>query len=183
MVRRSTARAGDVVCVSGTIGDAALGLALRSSPNWSESLQTEHRAYLADRYLHPRPRIALSAALRDHADAAMDVSDGLAGDLAKMMRASGLSAIVDVERVPLSSAARAAVHSDPGLIDRMLTGGDDYEILCAVPRQQLRPLQAAAAAVGVPFTEIGEVVGGDGLPVFRSGRGERRFENGSFSHF
>src|SRR3712207_2888570 len=108
MVRRTTAREGDAICVTGTIGDAALGLRLRSSPAWAESLSADEKAFLADRYLHPRPRHRFAAALRAHARAAMDVSDGLAGDLAKMMRAGGVSAEVEVDRVPLSAAARAA---------------------------------------------------------------------------
>src|SRR5690606_28869615 len=95
MVRRTTAREGDRICVTGTIGDAALGLALRKSPAWGAALAPEDKAFLADRYLHPKPRHRLAAALRTHGRAAMDVSDGLAGDLAKMMRLGGVSAIVE----------------------------------------------------------------------------------------
>lgn len=101
MVLRTTAQVGDVICVTGTIGDAALGLKLRSTPAWAQSLSPEERAHLADRYLHPQPRHRLAAVLRDHASAAMDVSDGLAGDLAKMMRASGVAAVVEAAQVPL----------------------------------------------------------------------------------
>src|SRR5215217_7928762 len=92
MVLRTTAQAGDVICVTGTIGDAALGLKLRSKPGWTENLSPDEKAHLSDRYLHPQPRHRLAAALRSHASAAMDVSDGLAGDLAKMMQASGVGA-------------------------------------------------------------------------------------------
>src|SRR4051794_22758949 len=101
MVRRTAARDGDRLCVTGRIGDAALGLGLRRGEGapWAASLGETERAFLLDRYLRPRPRLALAPALRDHARAAMDVSDGLAGDLAKMMRASGVSAVVDLGRV------------------------------------------------------------------------------------
>lgn len=185
MVHRFTAAAGERICVTGTIGDAALGLQLRGQPGsaWTSGLSLNHRVYLTDRYLHPRPRLALAGVLREHAGAAMDVSDGLAGDLAKMARASGLSAEVDVGLIPFSAAGRAALAADPRLRDRMVTGGDDYEILCTVPDARLAAFLDAAAAAGVPATVIGRMVEGDGLPVFRDGDLERRFERGSFSHF
>ncbi len=183
MVRRTTARAGDVLCVTGTIGDAALGLALREAPAWVSALSEAGRAHLADRYLHPRPRLALTAALREHARAAMDVSDGLAGDLSKMMRTSGTTAVVEALAVPLSAAARAALAREPGLFERVVTGGDDYEILCAVPPEREAAFAAAAAAAGVPLSTIGRVEAGEGLPLFRDGGREWRYERGSFSHF
>jgi thiamine-monophosphate kinase len=184
MVRRGGARPGDRLCVTGTIGDAALGLTLRSGdPGWARGLSQEERDYLVDRYLHPRPRLAVVAALRAHARAAMDISDGLAGDLAKMMRASGTSASVDLNAVPLSRAARAALESDPGLMEQLATGGDDYEILCAVPEDRLASFLKDAAAAGIEATVIGEVKDGEGQPVFRDGDRQRRFERGSFSHF
>ena len=185
MVRRGGARPGDRLCVTGTIGDAALGLALRTGdpPAWAARLSDLQREHLADRYLHPRPRLAVAAALRTYASAAMDVSDGLAGDLAKMMRASGTSASVDLNAVPLSPAARTALANDPSLIDRLVTGGDDYEILCAVPDERLTGFVADAAAAGIEATVIGRVDQGEGQPVFRDGDREHRYERGSFSHF
>jgi thiamine-monophosphate kinase len=183
MVLRKTAKPDDVICVTGTIGDAALGLALRAAPPWAAALSEQERAVLADRYIHPQPRIALAEALRDHARAAMDVSDGLAGDLAKMVRVSGATAAVDADRVPLSGAARHAIAQDPALLDLALTGGDDYEILCAVSPDRLDSFRAAVAERRIPLTEIGTVLAGDGLPVFRSRGAEKRYESGSFSHF
>lgn len=184
MVRRTTARVGDLVCVTGTIGDGALGLKLRSAPAWSKALSSEEKAYLADRYLHPRPRHRLAAALRDHASAAMDVSDGLAGDLAKMMRASGVSALVDAGAVPLSAAAAKAVGASPDLLDLALTGGDDYEILCSVPEKSIDSFRKEADRVGIALSVIGRVVSGHDLPVFRMKNGlERRYDVGSYQHF
>ena len=185
MVRRTTAQAGDRICVTGTIGDAALGLMLRQGTDapWASSLTGEEQNDLLDRYLRPRPRLALAPILREHARAAMDVSDGLAGDLAKMMRASGASAVVDMQKVPLSPAARAALATDSGLMDRIVTGGDDYEILCTLPETRITEFLRMSAAAGVPATVIGTVIEGGGLPVFRSEGCERRFESGSFSHF
>jgi thiamine-monophosphate kinase len=185
MVRRTTARPGDRLVVSGTIGDGALGLALRgaSRPPWAAALSGDERAFLVDRYLHPQPRLALAATLIEHASAAMDVSDGLAGDLAKMMRASGTTALVEAEEVPLSAAARRAIGADPPLLDRVLTGGDDYEIVAAVPPRRLDGFRASSAEAGVATTVIGTVTEGQGLPVFRQGGAERRHERGSYSHF
>jgi thiamine-monophosphate kinase len=185
MVPRTAARPGDRICVTGTIGDGALGLALRQRPaaRWGPALSLDKRVYLIDRYLHPRPRLAIAAALREHANAAMDVSDGLAGDLAKMCRGSGVSAEVDVDLVPLSPAARAALALDDRLLDRLLTGGDDYEVLCAVPEDRLAGFLEACAQGGVPARAIGTVTEGGDLPVFRRNGTERRYERGSFSHF
>ncbi|WP_114943788.1 thiamine-phosphate kinase [Microvirga calopogonii] len=183
MVRRTTAHVGDLICVTGTIGDAALGLKLRSAPAWAENLSPDERAHLADRYLHPRPRHALAGALRDHASAAMDVSDGLAGDLAKMMRVSGASALIEADRVPLSGAAAQAVRLSPDLLDLALTGGDDYEILCTVPETDLDSFRKEADRVGIALSVIGRVISGDDLPVFRMNGLERRYDVGSYQHF
>jgi thiamine-monophosphate kinase len=183
MVLRTTSRIGDIVCVTGTIGDAALGLKLRSAPAWSESLSSAEKAHLADRYLHPRPRHRLAAALRDHASAAMDVSDGLAGDLAKMMRASGVSALIEAGQVPLSAAAAKAAQASPDLLDLALTGGDDYEILCIVPEKNLDSFRKEADKVGITLSVIGRVVSGHDLPVFRMNGLERRYDVGSYQHF
>jgi thiamine-monophosphate kinase len=183
MVLRTTAKPGDVVCVTGTIGDAALGLKLRSAPAWADGLSPEEQGHLADRYLHPRPRHRLAAALRHHASAAMDVSDGLAGDLAKMMRASGVGAVVETDQVPLSDAAAKAVRSSPDLLDLALIGGDDYEILCTVPEKNLDSFRKEADRVGITLSVIGRVVSGDDLPVFRINGLERRYDVGSYQHF
>ncbi|MBB3019906.1 thiamine-monophosphate kinase [Microvirga lupini] len=183
MVQRTTAQAGDLVCVTGIIGDAALGLKLRAAPAWSNDLSPDEKAHLADRYLHPQPRYRLAAALRDHASAAMDVSDGLAGDLAKMMRASGVSAVVEADRVPLSAAVAKAVQTSSDLLDVALTGGDDYEILCTVPEKALDSFRQEADRIGIPLSVIGRVVSGHDRPVFRMNGLERRYDVGSYQHF
>ncbi|MCF4125700.1 thiamine-phosphate kinase [Methylobacterium sp. SyP6R] len=186
MVRRDAAQVGDRLLVSGSIGDAALGLKLRQKPaaSWGEALSFPARAALVDRYLHPQARLALAPALRAHARAAMDVSDGLVGDLAKMMRAANLSAEVEIDRVPLSDAARGALAAMPVLVDTALTGGDDYEILCAADPASVPALREASERAGLPLTEIGTVTEGGTPPVFRTADGTvRSFRSGSFSHF
>ena len=180
MVRRTGARPGDRLYVSGTIGDAALGLRLRlAGGDVPEGQQP-----LLDRYLHPQPRLALCQALQDHASGAMDVSDGFVGDLLKMMRASGTSAEVDLAAVPFSRAAARTIAADPASFDRAVSGGDDYEILASVPDDAAQAFEAAARVAGVCVTAIGRVRAAGEPTRFRHPDGhEAAFEHGSFSHF
>jgi thiamine-monophosphate kinase len=180
-----TARAGDVVVVSGTIGDAAVGLRLRRDPSvvreWG--LDPTLAPQLLDRYRLPQPRNAIAEAIRTHARAAMDISDGLVGDLGKMCKASGVAAVIEAARVPLSDGARAALAAAPALLEPILTGGDDYEILATVGEAQLFQLQAAAHAAGVPLTAIGRIGEGEGVRVIGADGKDLAFEQGSYSHF
>ncbi|OYW65532.1 MAG: thiamine-phosphate kinase [Bosea sp. 12-68-7] len=160
MVLRSGAKPGDMLAVSGTIGDGALGLKVHgpAAPSWVAGLSEGHRAALTERFLHPQPRLRLAAGLQAHASAAMDVSDGLVGDLAKLLKASG--------------AAELA-----------WTGGDDYEILCTASQGEYPALAAAAAAAGIALTAIGVVTGATGAVQYREKGRARRFATGSFAHF
>jgi len=185
MVARTTARPGDAILVSGTIGDGALGLALRLDPGaaWAAVLSEHDREHLLDRYLHPRPRNALAPALRTHASAAMDVSDGLAGDAAKLLAASGIGGVIDLAQVPLSLAARHAIAFDPALLERAMTGGDDYEILAAVPQDAVEAFRAEAAEAGVALAVVGAAGEPEGPVVLRGADGaEVRYALRSYSH-
>jgi thiamine-monophosphate kinase len=184
MVRRSGAGARDALFVTGTIGDAALGLTLRKDARAAPSLTAAQRNHLLTRYLVPEPRNALAETLRTHASAALDISDGLAGDLAKLCRASGVSTQIDVGRVPLSDAARAFIAAEPALLERALTGGDDYEILAAVPAEKIASFRVSARAAGVPVTEIGRLEAGDAPPRFIGpDQHVLAFQRPSYSHF
>ncbi|MFJ5368989.1 thiamine-phosphate kinase [Bosea sp. CER48] len=185
MVRRSGAKPGDVVLVSGSIGDGAFGLKVHGpeKPGWVAALAAENRACLADRYLYPQPRHRLAEVLQRHASAAMDISDGLVGDLAKLLKASGVGAEIDLDAVPLSPAARAAVMADPALAELAWTGGDDYEILCTVSEREYSPLMAAAKEIMLPLTPIGRVIADTGAVTYREKGELRGFAQGSFSHF
>jgi thiamine-monophosphate kinase len=184
MVRRATARAGDIITVTGTIGDAALGVLLHRDASLAERwrLSQAFRDHLRERYLLPQPRNDIVQALRDHASAAMDISDGLVGDLAKLCRASGVAAEVDAAAVPLSDAARAALAADTRLIEQILTGGDDYEILAAVPANKCSAFQATAAKAGVAVTKIGQVGSGQGVRFLRDGK-VLSFARPAYTHF
>ena len=182
MARRTGVMAGDLLYVSGAIGDAALGLKLRQGQ--APALAERHRLFLLDRYLLPQPRNALAPAMRDFAHGGMDVSDGFVGDLAKMLRVSGVGGRIDLARLPLSSAARAAIAADPDMLAIAATGGDDYEILAGVAPDQAQAFETAALRAGVAVTCIGEALGGD-APVRFIGRGEAEitFSGSAYSHF
>jgi thiamine-monophosphate kinase len=114
----------------------------------------------------------------------MDVSDGLVGDLSKMLRGAGLTAEIDAAQVPLSPAGQAALRLAPSLESTRLTGGDDYEILCAVAPGDARAFEAAAAASGIAVAAIGVAREGDAPPRFHDGHGHPlEFEAASFRHF
>ncbi len=147
-LRRAGARAGDGLWVTGTVGDGALGLlALRGE-------LADPDGALAQRYRLPQPRLGLS--LWGIVSAAMDVSDGLVQDCGHLARAAGLSVELDASAVPLSAAARQA-----GRLDVCLSGGDDYELLMAVPPDAEQALRAECARAGIGITRIGRFVTGD----------------------
>jgi thiamine-monophosphate kinase len=185
MVKRVGARRDDRVAVTGTIGDAALGLQLRLDDNAAVRWAIDKLAsdYLAQRYLVPEPRNALAEILRSFATAAMDISDGLAGDLEKLCRASDVSADIDVARVPLSPAARAALGAEPSIVESILTNGDDYEILAAIPADRFDAFSAAARAAGVAVTDIGVITARPSAPRFVQDGRPLKFARRSFSHF
>jgi thiamine-monophosphate kinase len=183
LLPRKGAKAGDRVVVSGTIGDAALGLDLLKG-NAATALGDDERAMLIGRYRVPQPRLALAQAVRQHASAAMDVSDGLAGDLAKLCAASQVSAAIDAQSIPLSGPARSLLSSAAVGIESILSGGDDYEILCTVPENRLEAFAQAAMLAGVPVTSIGTIIAGGAIPRFIDGRGtEIALPRRSYSHF
>jgi thiamine-monophosphate kinase len=182
MVRRGTAQAGDLLYVSGTLGDAALGLQLRSGRVRQQERMAEQE-WLEGRYLRPQPRTALRDALLSYAHAAMDISDGLAKDLDRLARASGLGAEIDADQVPVSKAAGMVLSQDSELRIIALTGGDDYEILAAVPPSDAGTFEAAAVSAGVPVAPIGRLVTGSGVVVRDAGGAALDVARSGYDHF
>jgi thiamine-monophosphate kinase len=183
MVRRNGAKPGDLVVVTGSIGDAALGLDVLKQGAATRAADTAAKATLIGRYRVPQPRTALASAVRDYAHAAMDVSDGLAGDLAKLCSASGVSATIHAARIPLSPAAAALVASGTVGIEAIVAGGDDYEILCAIAPGRFDAFEQAARKVRVAVTVIGEIIAGSS-PRFINGQGDEIIlPRLSYSHF
>ena len=177
-LRRNGAQPGDGVWVTGTIGDGALGLLAATAR------LDDPDGFLAGRYRLPQPRVALGQRLAGIATAAMDISDGLVQDLGHLCRGGGLGAGIEALLVPLSLQAAAAVAADPALLTSCLTGGDDYELLLAVPESREAALRAVAVACGVAVTRIGRFVSGapqvsvrgpDGAPMALAA--------GGWSHF
>ena len=186
MVRRSGAKPGDRVMVTGTIGDAALGLDILKGGPVAAALADDAgaRAMLIGRYRVPQPRNALAKAVRNHARAAMDVSDGLAGDLAKLCGVSGVSAVIDAPSIPLSPAAAALLARDTDDIETIVSGGDDYEVLCTIPEDSFEALVQAAGQAGVAVSSVGVIVAGSSVPRFLDGEGrEIALPRLSYSHF
>lgn len=183
MVKRSGARPGELVFVTGTIGDSALGCRLRLSPNSFPPLAADERAHLLNRYLLPQPRCAFAEVLCRHASSAMDISDGLVGDFAKLCRVSQVSAEIDARTIPLSRAAKSACGQQSALFETALTGGDDYEILFTAAPQHKEALLAGAQDAQMTISEIGYVTSGTGPPIFKDGDAILQFTHGSYSHF
>jgi len=167
LVRRGTAHPDDIVCVSGTLGDAGLGLALRQTPERARAwnLTPQQSDHLITRYVRPLPRMALASVIRAHARASMDVSDGLLKDLGRMARASGVAAEIDFQRLPLSDAFRAVQMVDTDATRKALFAGDDYEILCAIPPHHIEATLKAAAQAHVALTPVGSFKEGAGITL------------------
>ena len=155
IIRRGGAQAGDLIFVTGTIGDAALGL--RVLQGGLAGLDDASAAYLLDRYRLPQPRVSLGPALLDVATSSIDVSDGLIADLHHLCSVSRFDARVAARTVPLSAAARKAIGGSPEGLAAALTGGDDYELLFTAPPTASERLDALSRAAGVPLTRIGRM--------------------------
>ncbi|MBS0579706.1 MAG: thiamine-phosphate kinase [Proteobacteria bacterium] len=177
-LRRSGARPGDTLFVSGTPGDAAAGLALEQS-----RLQAppEAAAYLRARFLLPTPRLALGERLREYASACIDVSDGLLGDAGKLAQASGVAAQVEYEALPVSASLQAAV-GDERARQLALSGGDDYELCFAVSPERVPQLESALPRAVWGYTRIGTLSVGSGTTVTRAGT-VMEFSHSGYQHF
>lgn len=171
MVKRSGANVGDYLYVTGTIGDGALGLevALAKKTPALDNLGNAHRTFLLQRYRCPRPRCALAAALVRFATAAMDVSDGLVGDISALAGVSGVSADIVLGNIPLSPAVQALVVVEENLLRQAITGGDDYEIICTVAPDNAKAFETVAKQCDVAVSRIGVMTGKDSAPRFLDG--------------
>ena len=171
ILRRSGARAGDALLVSGTLGDAALGLAAGASPA------------LARRQRRPTPRLALGRALAGVARACIDVSDGLLQDLGHLCRASGVGASLRLSELPLSAAYRSAARRLRDPFEPALSGGEDYELLAAVPVQRVPEALQAARRARTPLAVVGSVLPGRRLQLVRCEGGLRPVRRLGHDHF
>lgn len=176
-LRRAGAGAGDLIFVSGLLGDA--GLALRAL---KEGLEVDDLDYLQDRLDRPQPRLALGRALRGLASAAIDISDGLVADLGHILDSSGVGAIVELGRLPCSEpvAIYLARSSDWSL---PLSAGDDYELCFTLPPGHLAALERLAQNLSCRITRIGEITTEPGLRVLAADGGDYRPRSSGYEHF
>ena len=173
---RRGARPGDDVWVSGTLGDAALGLKVLQG---ELDVTDDARAWLIERYRLPRPRLALGQALRGIASAAIDISDGLVADLGHVLEVSGVGAELHADALPLSPAARDL----PGARDAALAGGDDYELLFTAPPKRRGDLEALARRLDLPLTRIGSIRAKPGLDVLDEAGSLLQVPKAGWEHF
>jgi thiamine-monophosphate kinase len=180
MLTRGGAEAGDDVWVTGTIGDATLGLKLLKGEGFD--LARSHRQLLVTRYRVPEPRSKVGLALKGLAHACIDVSDGLIADLGHIAEVSGVGIEIGVRDVPLSAAAKAAVQRGVELSE-LLSGGDDYELAFAAPPTARSRLLALAVETGVPLTRVGRVVKGRGVTALAADGKPVRTRRAGYTHF
>ncbi|WP_337840394.1 thiamine-phosphate kinase [Rheinheimera sp.] len=176
---RAGAKVGDYVYVTGTLGDAALGLQLVQQ---QVEVSKKHRAHLLQRFHYPTARVALGQALRTIASSAMDISDGLAGDILHILRRSGVGAVIDVSRIPMSQALKDSCSAEQAL-QLALSGGEDYELLFTVPEIRRSSLEVLVSPYGVPVTCIGRITGVAGKLELKQGEVPLNYLHKGFEHF
>ena len=169
IIRRSTAKPGDLLFVSGSIGDAWAGLEVQRDEHraaqWHRCLCTEAMAFLVARSRMPIPRLGLTGPMREFASASLDVSDGLAIDAWRLAKASSVRVEIDTASVPVSPAARSLLERGEIHLHDLITGGDDYEILTTIPADAAEPFKNAAKHANIEVSKIGRVIRGNGLVV------------------
>jgi thiamine-monophosphate kinase len=179
MIRRNGAKPGDLVFVSGSIGDAGAGLAILKRAYHGG---VEEKA-LVHRYQLPCPRTVLGEALRGLAGASLDVSDGLLADLGHVARASGVRILVDAEKIPISAAFRSTADLIVETIVAAATAGDDYEIAFTVSPSAKDMLARLAREANTPVTEIGRVIEGEGIALLDSSGDKIPVLVSGYAHF
>jgi thiamine-monophosphate kinase len=180
LIRRNGAAPGDIVYVTGTIGDAGCGLELLSMQATTGS---DWETNLISRYHLPQPRLAFGQALRGIASASLDVSDGLIADLGHIAEISNVRLEIDAGRVPLSAALRRFRGEGVSAVTQAATAGDDYEIAFTAPPARRAAVEKAAARTGTMATEIGRVVAGEGTVLLDARGGEIPLARKGYTHF
>lgn len=178
ILRRSGAQAGDLLYVSGTLGDSALALReLLAGRTPSAELASRHHRPVA------RLRLGQELARRRLATALIDLSDGLRADLGHLLAASGVGARVSAAKLPLSTSFRTALVAEPGLLELSLAGGEDYELLWSAPPAASAALAALSVELNLPLTCIGEIFAGAGLLVTAADGQEIISAKAGYNHF
>jgi thiamine-monophosphate kinase len=180
-ILRSGAKPGDLVWISGTIGDAFLGLGVLRGA--LPDLSAAGRDYLIRRFRLPDPRTELGPLLSGIVHAMIDVSDGLLADLGHICETSQLAATVELDKVPLSSAAEEMIRRDPELRPRLPVAGDDYELLFTAPVECTKALAVLSSRLGLPITMIGRTEAGAGVQLVDAGGRTIPLDHTGYRHF
>ncbi len=180
VISRRGARPRDEIYVSGTIGDAVLGLACAKG---TVDVDDTAKRHFLTRFRRPDPRIELGTRLAGLASACLDVSDGLVADLAHLCDASGVGAVVNATAVPVSTPAAQQVTADQGLLISLITGGDDYELVFTAPAAEANAIGRLGHDLALPLTKVGRIVEGRGVHVVNDAGEEISIEQGGYAHF
>lgn len=176
---RSGAKVGDYIYVTGTLGDAALGLKLQQGLH---QVSKKHHTHILQRFQYPSARVALGQALRNIANSAMDLSDGLYGDIQHILRRSSVGASIDVQKLPLSQALKDSCDNASAFA-LALSGGEDYELLFTVPENKRGSLDVLLSPYGVALTCIGRITGVAGKLELKNGEQVFNYQPQGFKHF
>ncbi|VAX08707.1 Thiamine-monophosphate kinase [hydrothermal vent metagenome] len=174
---RSGAKPGDNIYVSGNIGDAALGLYA------TQHSYTDDALTLVERLNRPQPRIELGQQLTGLASACIDVSDGLFADLRHLLAASGVGAILQQDKIPLSAEAKKFVSDKPECLDLIYNRGDDYELCFCVPAESCSEIENIAKQLNCKLSHIGEIISGNTLQILNAQGKHLNPGNDNYDHF
>jgi thiamine-monophosphate kinase len=180
-ISRGGAKLGDDIWVSGLIGDAALGL--RAATGKLSSISEENKKYLISRYTKPAPQTLLGPKLSNHVNSAIDISDGLVGDLDHICETSKLGADIQITDIPLSRAANILVTEKPDYIDLILSGGDDFELLFTADKSFRAVAKSLTEMLDVNLTKIGVMVCRRSIEIFDENGNKYVIKNNGYTHF
>lgn len=180
-MRRNGAKIGDVVCVSGSIGDGALGL--QSVLGKLNDISVPSRKFLEGRYRLPIPRLALGEILINYATACLDISDGLIADIGHICEQSNIGALLERSKIPLSNAGREVVSLHPEYWASIFGGGDDYELVFTIAPDRQQEAFERAEDVGIAVTVIGKIIEGSSPQIFDSNGQEVYVAQPGYTHF
>jgi thiamine-monophosphate kinase len=180
-ISRGGAKSGDDIWVSGLIGDAALGL--RAATGKLSFVSEKNKKYLISRYTKPVPQTLLGPKLSNHVNSAIDVSDGLIGDLDHICEISKLGADIQIDDIPLSRVAKSVVTEKPDYIDLILSGGDDFELLFTADESFRVIAKSLTKMLDVNLTKIGAMVDRRSIEIFDKNGDKYFIQNNGYTHF
>ena len=185
MVKRGGAKTGDDIWVTGTIGDAYLGLQSVLGQALDPKPSAEGLWHFEEAYYRPEPRLLFRKTLRVYASGCADISDGLVADAAHVAKASGIRFVIDADKVPLSSPAGrwlSGQQDEDAAFKTLITAGDDYELVFTASPEHAAQIRQAAKAIGLRLSKIGTAIEGEGVRIMADGK-PMTFEKTGHTHF